>query len=270
MFQITNKGMNNMPFKKAPCIVLMIIAYILIVTCSATLAEQIVKATYVAEDGSVLSAEFNNNNSTVTVNMPDGTSSLLNSAPSASGARFSDGSLTFWEHQGEATVTRDETPVFKGTASNDINTLSGLIKADTADIELFRSDAQEYIRWLKANDDRFSEANPTDPFECMIDMGEGLEPITATCSNVLSKALVNGDWASLIFELRALDEKYSNNAVMADGFLCFLMKKSPEGRWNGIEWFLGSDIPTIEPARAEKEGVSEEVLQSLEWTSELE
>jgi len=246
------------------------IVFLLIGPICSLNADQSVKATYSSNTGQILKVDFNNEKATVTVHMPDESLLELKSAPSASGARYSNGSVTFWEHQGEATLSRNEAEIFKGTEVNETNAGDKASAAKECDIELFRSDAEEYINWLKNNDNLFAESRPVDPFECMIDAGEGIEPIAASCSNVLSRALINGNWAALFYELRALDDNYRKNAVIADGFMSILMKKTPEGKWQGIEWFLGSDIPVVEKGKAEKEGASEEILRSLEWTSELE
>jgi len=73
-----------------------------------------VKAVYVSEKGERLSASFDRVSRTVTVSLPKDRVVTLPLALSASGARYSNGRETFWEHQGEASFRIDEKPVFQG------------------------------------------------------------------------------------------------------------------------------------------------------------
>ncbi len=63
----------------------------------------IIQATFVCPDGTELPAAFDNNNHTVTVQLPDGEVTLPQ-AESASGARYSDDTTTFWNKGDEAMV----------------------------------------------------------------------------------------------------------------------------------------------------------------------
>lgn len=78
-----------------------------------------IEARYVAATGERLVAVFDNAADTVTVNLPDGRTVTLPRAVSGSGARFSDGTETFWDHHGEGTFTTGEKIVFQGRAEAD-------------------------------------------------------------------------------------------------------------------------------------------------------
>lgn len=75
-----------------------------------------VRATFVDGGGAVLLAVFDNAAGTVAVTLPGGREVTLPRAVSGSGARYSDGRETFWEHQGEATFTSGEEVLFEGRA----------------------------------------------------------------------------------------------------------------------------------------------------------
>ena len=63
----------------------------------------IIEATFVCPDGTSMDTVFDNAADTVTVTLPDGTVTLPR-AVSASGARYSDGTITFWNKGDEALV----------------------------------------------------------------------------------------------------------------------------------------------------------------------
>ncbi|MHB8910971.1 MAG: protease inhibitor I42 family protein [Syntrophales bacterium] len=72
-------------------------------------------AGYCTGDGKRVTASFDLERNVVTVTLPDGRSVTLPAALSASGARYSDGTETFWEHQGKGRFFRGETLLFEGT-----------------------------------------------------------------------------------------------------------------------------------------------------------
>lgn len=72
-------------------------------------------ARYRSSSGEVLAASFDLNAQRVTVTFPDGRKVTLPLAMSASGARFSDETETFWEHQGTGRFFKGETLLFEGT-----------------------------------------------------------------------------------------------------------------------------------------------------------
>lgn len=73
---------------------------------------------YVSDTGERLTAVFDNAAGTVRVTLPDGRQVTLPRALSGSGARYSDGQETFWEHHGEGTYTVGETMVFQGKVTD--------------------------------------------------------------------------------------------------------------------------------------------------------
>jgi len=78
-----------------------------------------IEARYVSATGERLVAVFDNTADTVTVTLPGGRTVTLPRAVSGSGARYSDGNDTFWDHHGEGTFTTGETIVFQGKAEED-------------------------------------------------------------------------------------------------------------------------------------------------------
>ena len=75
---------------------------------------RVTAACYRSGDGKTAVASFDLGRGLVTVSLPDGRSVTLPVAPSASGARYSDGKETFWEHQGSARFFNGETLLFEG------------------------------------------------------------------------------------------------------------------------------------------------------------
>ncbi len=75
-------------------------------------------AVYRSSAGEYLSAVFDLNRNVVTVSLPDGRSVTLPVAVSASGARYGNGTETFWEHQGTGRFFRGEKLVFEGMILN--------------------------------------------------------------------------------------------------------------------------------------------------------
>jgi len=71
-------------------------------------------ADYRSADGKTVSAIFDLDRDQVTVTLPDGRVVTLPAAPSASGTRYSNGSETFWEHQGSARFFSGDTVIFEG------------------------------------------------------------------------------------------------------------------------------------------------------------
>lgn len=71
-------------------------------------------AVYVSEQGQRLTACFDIPGKTVSLALPGGKSLTLPVALSGSGARYSNGSKTFWEHQGSATYEEGGRLLFKG------------------------------------------------------------------------------------------------------------------------------------------------------------
>lgn len=71
-----------------------------------------IEATFVCPDGTSLDTVFDNAAQTVTVALPDGTVTLPR-VESGSGARYSDGTTTFWNKGDEAFVEVDGETVYE-------------------------------------------------------------------------------------------------------------------------------------------------------------
>ncbi len=76
--------------------------------------KQQVAATYLADDGRQVDACFDLPAKRVTVRLPDSTVLTLPVAISGSGARYSNGGKTFWEHQGTGRLMEGEKLLFEG------------------------------------------------------------------------------------------------------------------------------------------------------------
>ncbi len=74
-----------------------------------------VAARYAASNGELLTACFDLERQTVRITPANGSQVLLPAALSGSGARYSDGTRTFWEHQGVARYLVNDTLQFEGT-----------------------------------------------------------------------------------------------------------------------------------------------------------
>jgi membrane-bound inhibitor of C-type lysozyme len=234
-----------------------------------------VKAVYLSEDGTKIPVDFDNRANKVTIHLFDGTSMTLTATESASGARYSDGRTDFWEHHGEAFMSQEDIVIFSGkeisadktddqTETASKNLPEGVIIGDKS---MFEEPVNLYIQILKKKDADFQESAPTDDFEMMLDAGERKPPIVATCTCVIQEVKIDGDWASVLFARKPIEEKYAKMPIMADGNLLFLMKKAPEGTWQGVAWFYGSETPNISPDKMRYLGISEETLNKLDWTT---
>lgn len=71
-------------------------------------------ASYSGSGGERLDACFDQKADKVTLRLPDNTVISLPSAIAASGARYSDGNRTFWEHQGAGRYFSGDTMLFEG------------------------------------------------------------------------------------------------------------------------------------------------------------
>ena len=71
---------------------------------------------YVSASGERLTVVFDNAARTVRVTLPGGREVTLPQAVSGSGARYSDGKETFWEHHGDGTFSVGDKVVFEGKA----------------------------------------------------------------------------------------------------------------------------------------------------------
>ncbi len=76
--------------------------------------DQEARAVYLSGQGEEMTAIFKRTARSVEVRLPDGRRVKLPLSVSGSGARYSDGKKTFWEHQGEASYCDGETLIFRG------------------------------------------------------------------------------------------------------------------------------------------------------------
>ena len=252
-------------------LVLFVISGIYVEPCYAKDPENIAIAAYVSSRGERLTARFDMKAKKVTLTLPGGKSLTLPEAVSASGARYSDGKMTFWEHHGTATLFKGESAIFEGKETpqgspdrSGKETASPSPCAAVADARICDG-VTRYAANLKKTDKDFGNPSPVDSFECRLDTGKGKRPINELCVNVVDKATVKGDYASVTFVPAPVEKKYGKLPVMADGALCFLMKKDKTGNWRGISWFLGSDTPSLSKKKAKELGVSAGVLADLGW-----
>lgn len=76
-------------------------------------AALISRAAYVSEVGEIVTADYRTDE-TVTLTFSDGHAQLLRQKASGSGIRYFAGQDEWWEHQGEATYSRNGTTIFIG------------------------------------------------------------------------------------------------------------------------------------------------------------
>ena len=255
---------------------LLVISGIYIDSCYAKDPESIITVAYVSSRGERLTARFDNKAKKVILELPNGKTLTLPEAVSASGARYSDGKMTFWEHHGTATLFKGESAVFEGkeapqgsTDRPGKETASPSPCAAVAEARIC-DEVARYAAHLKKTDKDFGNPSPVDPFECQLDAGKGKQPINAFCRNVVDKATVKGDYASVTFVLAPVEKKYGKLPIMADGALSFLIKKDKTGTWHGISWFLGSDTPSLSKKKMKQLGISAAVPASVGWRVEEE
>lgn len=104
---------------------LVLLMVVVAVPLSARAAELVCKqaadqvsAVYRSTDGRQLQACFDLKQQRVTVRLPNGALVQLPVAVSGSGARYSDGTRTFWEHQGTGRYSEGETLLFEGAVTD--------------------------------------------------------------------------------------------------------------------------------------------------------
>ena len=97
-------------------------------------AGNVIEATFVCPDGTELPTVFDNDAQTVTVGLPDGEVTLPR-VESGSGAKYSDGTTTFWNQGDEAMVQVDDETIYENcvqqddTAESDASASSNVIEA---------------------------------------------------------------------------------------------------------------------------------------------
>ncbi len=85
-------------------------------TVTVAAGKGISHAVYRSASGELLSASFDLERNEVTVILPGGRVVTLPAAVSASGARYSNGTETFWEHQGAGRFFKGDELLFEGEA----------------------------------------------------------------------------------------------------------------------------------------------------------
>ncbi len=74
---------------------------------------------YSSDGGQILKASFDSAAGAVDLVLPGGRPLRLPQGLSASGARYTDGHETFWEHHGEGSYWRGEKLIFRGTVKEE-------------------------------------------------------------------------------------------------------------------------------------------------------
>jgi membrane-bound inhibitor of C-type lysozyme len=241
-------------------------------SCYAKNPDNMVITAYVSAQGKRLTALYDIASEKVTLGLPDGKTLTLPAARSASGSRYSDGKMIFWEHQGTATLYRGEVVLFEGkdprTASMD-RTGKGKPSMSTVtsseDSELLRKAIAQYASYLRKTDKEFGNHGPTGRFNCQINAGSWIPPVGAYCTNTVGRIKTKNDWASVIFVITPEEINYKDLPILADGTLYFLMKKEKSGSWQGVHWFLGSSKPSLGRKKMKGVGISSQLLASLGW-----
>jgi membrane-bound inhibitor of C-type lysozyme len=101
-------------FAAAFCLLLLLTAQPAPAASGSSPAADQPSAVYRTEDGRRLTARFDIPGRTVRITLPGGQTLTLPLAVSASGARYSDGASTFWEHHGRARFERGDVVIFEG------------------------------------------------------------------------------------------------------------------------------------------------------------
>lgn len=243
--------------------------FLLLTLCCASAlfaAEKDPVAVYVSEQGQRLTARFDIPGKKVRIVLPSGKTLTLPQAMSGSGARYSNGAQTFWEHQGSAIYEEGETLLFKGREVPGAQPAAAGEQGEDA----LRSAAARYAAELKRTDKTFAEEAPTEPFPCTLDAGKGKPHVNARCVNVIDAVIVKGELASVRFVVVPVEGAHKKLPVMADGGLVFLLRKDKAGEWRGAGWFLGSDAPSLSEKQRKASGISIKALESVGWLVDQE
>jgi len=226
-------------------------------------------AVYVSDQGQRLTARFDIPGKKVRLVLPGGKTLTLPQAMSGSGARYSNGAQTFWEHQGSAIYEEGETLLFEGRETPGAAPAAAPPAAPERDAAL-RSAAGRYAAELKRTDKTFAEEAPAEPFPCMLDAGKGKPPVDARCVNVIDAVTAKGELASVRFAVVPVEGAHKKLPVMADGGLVFLLRKDKAGEWRGAGWFLDSDAPSLNGKQRKASGLSAKALESVGWLIDQE
>lgn len=217
------------------------------------------EALYEASDGSQLRARFDNPAKSVLVTLPNGTRLALPLALSASGARYSNGRDTFWEHHGDARVEQDGVLVFQGREAL-------LLKRERP----VRLAAVAYLRALPRGDVSFAERFPPGPlppdsFHCRLDAGQGGAPQDALCVHEIEHISADGALASVRCNAVPADAALRGATLASPDSLWVLLRREQSGNWRGVTWTVGQGQPVLGRKAARSLGLSAGALQAVGW-----
>ncbi len=244
-------------------------------SCYAKPSVSMVIRIYVSAQGKQLNALFDISSEKVILQLPDGKTLTLPDTKPASGTRYSDGKTTFLVHQRNATLFRGNVVLFEGKES-------GAAPGDPAgkgkppismndpshDAALLREAITNYASYLKYGDKDYGAKYNNDGFPCKLDTQTGLPLADADCTNILSRIITNGDWASAIFVPVAVAAIYKEMPIIGGDKVYFLMHRGQYGEWRGVHWFVSPGAPVIARKKMQEIGISGQVLTALGWKTE--
>ncbi|PKN69205.1 MAG: hypothetical protein CVU52_09635 [Deltaproteobacteria bacterium HGW-Deltaproteobacteria-10] len=243
--------------------------------CYAKPSVSMVIRIYVSAQGKQLSALFDLSSEKVILELPDGKTLTLPDAKPASGTRYSDGKTTFLVHQRNAKLFRGDTVLFEGketgAASGD---LAGKEKPPASTVDpvydaaLLREAITNYASYLKYGDKNYGAKYNNDGFPCKLDAGNELPPVETHCTNIFSRTITNGDWASAIFVPVPVVAMYKEMPIIGGDKVYFLLQRGPYGEWRGVHWSLSPGAPVLGRKKMQEIGISGQVLTALGWKAE--
>ncbi len=143
-------------------VILLLVVALIILVISPKLQtsrdSEIITASF-SNGETTVDATFNNKDNTVTFNHEALGTVTLNSAVSASGARYAneDESIVFWEHQGIVTITQNDVQIFEGAAVNELSANTWIWEKTTdADNDEFVPEKTDAFTLKLGNDNRVS------------------------------------------------------------------------------------------------------------------
>lgn len=233
----------------------LVLALLAVLFVSApALSGQTAATRFEAPDGRQLHARFDSHGKRVLVTLPDGARLTLPLALSASGARYSDGHATFWEHHGDVRVERDGMLVFQGREAT-------LLKRERP----VRMAASRYLRELARQDSSFAGRFPSGRFGCRLVSGQGGASREGLCIHEPDAVLVLDGIASVSCAAVPAEAAQRGAVAQADDVLWLLLRRGVTGGWQGVAWFLGQGQPTLGAEAAQSLGLSSGELESLGW-----
>lgn len=215
---------------------------------------QTADARFEAPDGRQLRARFDIPGKRVRVTLPDGARLTLPLALSASGARYSDGRATFWEHHGDVRVERDGKLIFKGREA-------ALLERERP----VRVAASRFLEALAREDTSFAHRFPLGRFRCSLESEPGGGARDALCVHEPDAVMVQGGLASVLCAAAPHDAAQRGAFVQLDDALWLLLRREAEGHWQGVAWFLGQGQPRLGTEAAQSLGLPPGALEAIGW-----